>query len=564
MADDYDARIANLAGNVPVALLPVRLEARFFADGTEMRVRIYPDQIHVDAHEPELTTAERDAAMVYWHARFAQPDAVQRGPEAWNQLVGRVGARRAAWLAQALTPVNIAQIGRAVLPQFPTVALRADNWSRAARAAALPERWVVIGQRGGQQLFRKHTLPTAETLEVTPAPDDDTVLADGESVLQPAARWLTDFDEAERAGMALRISGTDLPAGQSLAGGLDALIVIGVDARRAAPQSSGVLQALFAAHVYTDGLSALVPGTPTNLTGNQPPRAADPVALAGSLDPDHRPTSSTLADGGLDRLWRALGFSAPQAAELAAIDGATLREQQVANGMADALWESTLGAYLTDFLNPNFTDGASKAVREHVRAHLCPGGPYPALRIGKQPYGVLPVVAPQRFAGTDARFENELAGVLARLRVLWNAAVPRAPHLGRSNDLDADLAALLQTTPQSASLRCSARICRGHSGRILPALRRTHRTTRCTCRWSTPSRAWLARRYRSTTCSSLRIWRGPAALLMTSRHERMPIPCLNRWQPTRLRANCIAPTFPRSVIFASSPGRLRFGQRSLC
>ena len=455
MADDLEARIARLAGDVPVTLLPVRIEARFFDHASELRVRIFPDQIHIDAHEPELTVAERDAAMAYWRARFATPDPTQRGPAAWNALAGRFGAARAAWLVEALKPRNLAQLGQAPQPRFPAVTLRPDNWSRAARAAALPECWVVIGQRGGQELFRKRTADIAATLEVTPAPDasDATPPPDDASALQPAARWLTDFDEAERVGMALRIGAADLPPGQSLAGELDALYVLGIDAKQAAGQGAAALQAVLAAHVYTDGLSALAPGTPTNLTGTSSSRPADAGALADLLDPDHHPTLAALADSGIDRLWRALGLELLDDAVLSAIPGSDLREQQVAGKLADALWESTLGTYLTDFMNPNFNDAASFALRQHVREHLVPGGPYPVLRIGKQPYGVLPVVAPQRFTGADARFERELSGLLARLRTLWRAAVPRAPHLGRSSDLDADLTELLQTTPLSATLR---------------------------------------------------------------------------------------------------------------
>jgi hypothetical protein len=61
-----DASVPELAAVLapsthPLALLPVRLETRFVArpDGTsELRVRVYPDQIHIDAHDPRLSTEE--------------------------------------------------------------------------------------------------------------------------------------------------------------------------------------------------------------------------------------------------------------------------------------------------------------------------------------------------------------------------------------------------------------------------------------------------------------------------------------------------------------------------
>jgi hypothetical protein len=45
----------------PVVLFPVRLETRFFVQadgGSELRVRVYPDNVHIDSHEPELTAEE--------------------------------------------------------------------------------------------------------------------------------------------------------------------------------------------------------------------------------------------------------------------------------------------------------------------------------------------------------------------------------------------------------------------------------------------------------------------------------------------------------------------------
>jgi hypothetical protein len=440
-----------------VALLPVRLEARFFDHARELRLRIYPDQIHVDAHEPRLTEAERAAGIAYWQQRCAVPNPAQRTSDAWGSLASQFGAARAAWVAQALTPTHLpADFGAtsaALTPTFPDTPLQDAAWSSAACAAALPRRWLAIGRRGGATLFRKWTTPVVTPLELTPTPlDDDTPLADDALPLQDSARWMVDFDTAEKAGMALRITAADLPAPDALAGGVDRLVVLGVASGLTPAQGAATLRALMGAHLHTDGLSALRPGTPTNVSQASTAGAApDAVALAAALDPEKRPTGSAYNGSGGDKLWRALGFGATARDVLSAVPGATGFDALTASHMGHALWESTLGAWLVDFLAPLVDDAAAAAVRDHVRKHLVPAGPLPALRIGRQPYGVLPVVAPGRYAATKgARDEEELMRVLRQLRTLWADAVARVPRLGASADLDAELTRVLQSTPQSA------------------------------------------------------------------------------------------------------------------
>src|SRR5215469_14735074 len=62
---------------LPLVLLPVRIETAYLpgAAGTDLVVCVYPDDIHVDTHEPELTAAELAAGTAYWQAVWgAGPD----------------------------------------------------------------------------------------------------------------------------------------------------------------------------------------------------------------------------------------------------------------------------------------------------------------------------------------------------------------------------------------------------------------------------------------------------------------------------------------------------------
>ena len=61
----------QLDAATPVLFLPVNIETRFMdgPDGrAELWLRVYPDQIAINSHEPELTAQEIADGTTYWDA----------------------------------------------------------------------------------------------------------------------------------------------------------------------------------------------------------------------------------------------------------------------------------------------------------------------------------------------------------------------------------------------------------------------------------------------------------------------------------------------------------------
>jgi hypothetical protein len=445
--------IAGLDAGVPLAMLPVRLETRFFDDGRELRIRIFPDQIHLDTHNPELTQREADLGRWYWMRRLAG-DA-----SAWTELVRALDPGRALWVARSLTPGNYDAVADALPagaePAFPEVALRPGDIARAPRAVALPDRWVAVGlKRRGvaafTTLFTRWSSVVPDSLNVGPAFEGMTELVQSldEPPVDAELRWLTDFAAAQQAGMAITVRDGDLSQGR-LADGIDLLLVFGVDWTLSPEQAAARLEQLLQAHQYSDGLAFVPQGTPTNNTGDRRSGfSSAPAEAAAGVDPIRPPTVDPEHGAG-PRLIRALGLEG----ELGRVAGGGMTEQRTVSLLIDTLWQSTLGYYLDKLIDPFATDTLIGRARDHATAHLQPFGPFSALRIGRQPYGVLPAIAleafkPDRDGGTEAGLKR----LLQVLRWYWRDGVDDVPRMGRRDDPDDDLLELLQQSAVSANL----------------------------------------------------------------------------------------------------------------
>ena len=149
-----DARLTAQVGESrhPLVLLPVRLETRYRND--ELLVRVYPDQLHVDAHDPRLSAAEIAAGEDFWRAQWRTGTDRERAQRAWTALADRYGPGRAAWVVRATTPTNsqsrpeVAVADDAPLTAEPTFPGPASTELRSTPVARLlPTRWTARSRR---------------------------------------------------------------------------------------------------------------------------------------------------------------------------------------------------------------------------------------------------------------------------------------------------------------------------------------------------------------------------------------------------------------------------------
>src|SRR6266536_6163664 len=166
----------------PLVLFPVRLETRFFpqADGSvELRVRVYPDKVHVDSHEPELTDDELIWGKHFWEQTWRSGKNEERRKAAWRQLADRLDPQRAAWAARELKPLNPDDRSKDEIAngdplpkalRFPSPASKAESWTRAPHTRVLPNFWTVLGYKDGTRVINAKGGPILDPLPSGPNP----------------------------------------------------------------------------------------------------------------------------------------------------------------------------------------------------------------------------------------------------------------------------------------------------------------------------------------------------------------------------------------------------------
>jgi hypothetical protein len=409
----------------PVAMMPVRIETRTgrpVTGGTEFRIRVYVDSIHVNAHDPRLTP---DEAQWSAHVKTMTAGGAPLPTAEWAQLAARFGPARAAYL----------------LHPDPAAGSRPGPWNQAATTAALPDRWLAVayGPDGtvlGSALGAPIT-PLPLQVSLDPAVQPAAPAADDVQV-DPGVRWMIDFETAVTQGMGLSLIVDGGAAGTPAAGGatgqatLSRLLVVGV---RAA-DGTAILTDLLNAHHYTSGLELISYATPTNNTSEAPSgfSQSDPGYARSYALEVLAPATVT---GDAARLAAALGIAPGVFAAAAA---GPLTEQTDQQAMTALAWPATWGSFLTGFTG--MSQSRAERLRSWAVAWLRPGGPLPTLGIGQRVYGVVPVLALEQWAEGGDPAAADVHGVVTGLLGTWLAADPAAAGL--------DFDTLLARCPVSA------------------------------------------------------------------------------------------------------------------
>ncbi|MCA1613607.1 MAG: hypothetical protein LC800_05505 [Acidobacteria bacterium] len=399
------------------------------------------------------------AAGDYWQAAWRAGGDAGAERAAFAALELAVGAQRARDIVEQFRPFNFddtpaaprtradVRVRVAVLQLTPAdeIETRRTSWSSATRIELLPERFVLVAtsRTGETRTEIGNTIRVPLVAGPDPnAPPEQQLKPVGDTLQIPdELAWMFDFEKALELGMAFRF---DLTAEQAREG-FERVVVVGLRLGDSPEQGARHLAGLLERHLHSrPGLEIVPQGTPTNNTekgGSGYSFRDDPEATFDAFF-RQRPLYALESEPLLrrDGQWLAelLGLPHELVQRIPHADGL---DQSEARAMQLALWPGTLGYMMETQLAPVFSEPDVAATRAFFTRHVSGRGPLPALRIGPQPYGILPTTAFDRinwFRADDrlsvlrpSQFPARLYAILKRVDDDWKPLVARLSFVGK-------------------------------------------------------------------------------------------------------------------------------------
>ncbi len=425
----------------------------------ELRIRIYPDELFMEAMEYSLQPGEWEAGIAYWKAVCSGAKA----KDEWTKLSMSVTPARAAWIIRATQPENFTTTASLpAQPKFATIKpLKDGAYTRPPITRMLPECFTVrLYKNNVVKEFTGKLIP--EPLVLGLDPTDDPFHTNKESGMQQSGaalqtpeylQWIHDFEAAKNKGLAISI---DLTANPEYKEGVDKIVVAGIKLSADETESSRLMHELFKNHLYKEeGISILPKGTPTNNFGKDKAgfdRREYDAGLyfssqwevpAAVLETDGAKLAKTL---GLNKLFR-IPFG----------HCTDLGEAALMNKM---LWPATMGYYLLQFFTPQLDEKTREQLRLFFINRVSGRGSIPVMRINRQPYGIIPVSSYKLWQyGTNITNEEEklasqIWSFLSKLNPIWQSLTAniKTTATAGSNGLDESFFEMMKHTPSAASV----------------------------------------------------------------------------------------------------------------
>ena len=476
-------------------------------------VRIFPDEIGINKFVKTLTLQEKYDGMSFWlrfkMAEHANDKVLMKA--AWSLLCDRYAPYRAGWIARNVRPAGdlyarfsdlfgaeaIKQVAQhqmdfindkvaqylpdpeharesKVAKYFPALGEedRDPNDFGKPVSPVLPDRFVFEGKvkaqgckpytivKYGRRVFPdlQVALDFNENLDLDPFVVNEST---GALTVNSGIRWMTSYGMAEKMGMAITV-----PLGDIRDFNFESVYVMGIkDGTK--KEAREIIDDTFLSHFYSEeGIDLLKVGTPTNILDDKAVDASYDTSFEALSDLHYQrdvlaPPTSHVFGGDAERFATALGLSRFHVNDsvfnrVAHSDNTEIQKSVSSNArLARTLFPtSRRNPNLHGLLEERKVIGFAGRAFNFITNDISSRGLYPPIRIGAQPYGIVPVTDFANFLPNDGNL-HQLTQLLLWLTEQWNRmaeeSVIHEANMNKDDNAVQNYIEMIGCTPTSSS-----------------------------------------------------------------------------------------------------------------